>query len=76
MLTDATPKPPAVKDRQFTWAQTVIKHIINLSPPSQEFQKAFTDEKGPSPKSSPSPGQHPIQREMDETLSIPLAVEQ
>ncbi|KAI3357554.1 hypothetical protein L3Q82_015971, partial [Scortum barcoo] len=38
----------------------------------EEFQKAFTDEKGLFPKSSPSLGH----RGMDKPLSIPLAVEQ
>ncbi|KAA8590839.1 transcription factor-like 5 protein isoform X1 [Etheostoma spectabile] len=42
----------------------------------EEFQKVFTDGKGHFLKSSPSSGQNPIQREMDETLSIPLGVEQ
>lgn len=42
----------------------------------QEFQSAFTDKKGLFLKSNPSSGQDPFQREMDETLSIPLAVEQ
>ncbi|XP_040008676.1 uncharacterized protein LOC120803811 isoform X2 [Xiphias gladius] len=42
----------------------------------EEFQKAFTDEKGLFFKSSPCSGQDLIHREMDETLSIPLAVEQ
>ncbi|XP_070695375.1 transcription factor-like 5 protein [Pempheris klunzingeri] len=42
----------------------------------QEFQKAFTDEKGLSLKSSPSSGQDPIHRGMEETLSIPLTIEQ
>ncbi|XP_023284441.1 transcription factor-like 5 protein [Seriola lalandi dorsalis] len=42
----------------------------------EEFQTAFTEEKGLFLKSNPSPGQDTIHREMDETLSIPLAVEQ
>ncbi|XP_018556711.1 transcription factor-like 5 protein isoform X1 [Lates calcarifer] len=42
----------------------------------EDFQKSFADEKGLFLKSSPSSGQDPIHREMDETLSIPHAVEQ
>ncbi|XP_070767303.1 transcription factor-like 5 protein [Enoplosus armatus] len=42
----------------------------------EEFQKAFTDEKGLFLKSRPSSGQDSIHQETDETLNIPLAVEQ
>ncbi|XP_054465348.1 transcription factor-like 5 protein [Anoplopoma fimbria] len=43
---------------------------------TEEFQKAFADGKGHFLKSGPSSGSDPIHREMDETLCIPLAVEQ
>ncbi|XP_034393858.1 transcription factor-like 5 protein [Cyclopterus lumpus] len=42
----------------------------------EEFQTAFADGKGHFLKSGPSSGPDPIHREMDEILSIPLAVEQ
>ncbi|XP_068453500.1 transcription factor-like 5 protein isoform X3 [Clinocottus analis] len=42
----------------------------------EEFQRAFAEGKGCFLKSSPSSGPDPIHREMDEMLSIPLAVEQ
>nr|XP_033484563.1 transcription factor-like 5 protein [Epinephelus lanceolatus] len=42
----------------------------------EEFQQAFTDGKGHFLKSSSSSGHDPIHGEMDETLIIPLAVEQ
>lgn len=55
---------------------SVIYYNNLLFPPLQEFQKAFTDEKGLFLKSSPTSGQDPVHRQMDETLSIPLAIEQ
>ncbi|XP_074499900.1 uncharacterized protein LOC141772617 [Sebastes fasciatus] len=42
----------------------------------EEFQRTFTDEKGHFLKASPSSGQDPIHRNMDDNLSIPHAVEQ
>ncbi|XP_044068462.1 transcription factor-like 5 protein isoform X2 [Siniperca chuatsi] len=60
------------------WTTAFLRYINKMYGDTfkEEFQKAFTDEKGLFLKSSTSSGQDPIHREMDETLSIPLAVEQ
>ncbi|XP_034551322.1 transcription factor-like 5 protein isoform X2 [Notolabrus celidotus] len=41
-----------------------------------EFKRAFIDERGHFLKSSPSSSHDPMQREMDESLTTPLTVEQ
>ncbi|XP_053173966.1 transcription factor-like 5 protein [Scomber japonicus] len=60
------------------WTTTFLRYINKTYGDTfkEEFQSAFTDKKGLFLKSNPSSGQDPFQREMDETLSIPLAVEQ
>ncbi|XP_067448833.1 transcription factor-like 5 protein isoform X1 [Thunnus thynnus] len=60
------------------WTTTFLRYIKKTYGDTfkEEFQSAFTDNKGLFLKSSPSSGQGPFQREMDESLTIPLAVEQ
>ncbi|XP_040920311.1 transcription factor-like 5 protein [Toxotes jaculatrix] len=60
------------------WTTAFLRYINKMYGDTfkEEFQKAFADEKGLLLKSSLSSSQDPVHREMDETLTIPLAVEQ
>ncbi|XP_035511945.1 transcription factor-like 5 protein [Morone saxatilis] len=60
------------------WTTSFLRYINKTYGDTfkEEFQKAFTVEKGLFLKAGSSLGEDPIHREMDETLSIPLTVEQ
>ncbi|XP_038578079.1 transcription factor-like 5 protein [Micropterus salmoides] len=60
------------------WTTAFLRYINKMYGDTfkEEFQKAFTNGKGLFLKSTASSDQDPIYQEMDETLSIPHAVEQ
>uniref|UniRef100_UPI0037E70AEA transcription factor-like 5 protein n=1 Tax=Semicossyphus pulcher TaxID=241346 RepID=UPI0037E70AEA len=60
------------------WTTAFLRYINNTYGDTfkEEFKRAFINKKGVILKASPSSVQDPMQRDVDETLSIPLAVEQ
>ncbi|XP_029135362.2 transcription factor-like 5 protein [Labrus bergylta] len=60
------------------WTTTFLRYISDTYGDTfkEEFKMAFSNEKELFLKSRPSPGQDLMHEEMDETLTIPLVVEQ